>query len=689
MNITTIPSVTAQGKEQPRDFQSFQEFATWLKENPDIIKEKKYGELWSPCVFTKGRQEADATEVSALCLDFDGDDPDLSLIRRLGLEHFAHQTFSDGWRVCLALERPVAARDWRLFWENATKKLNFETMDVSCKNVSRFYFFPVAGKPFNYTPGRALPVDDFLKADSSNEDLSALKNILLRANKVDRLSEIRLALAGKPVAPEGERNNVVSRLGFYLGKFVVPDTFSYESVHSLLHRGLALPGKEPKSEWEAVFRKSWDEGRKERAEKRAAAAPGPVTGKEWAAQLQMRTSLAGEATIISNTHNATVILENEGSYRFRENLLEGKIEYAEKDEEFHAFDDVASINICNWLQRHFRVALSRIQVFEQVQAVARKSPYDPVASYLEALTWDGSSRLDSFLVSYFGAADTPIDRAYGKRFLTSMVARALRPGCKVDTVLVLRGQQGLKKSTALRTLAAPWFSDTKIIIGDKDSYALAASSWLHEFGELAALKRADLETTKAFFSAQEDYYRPVWGRVHIKRPRRCVFVATTNDEEFLRDVTGNRRWWVVDVTDRIDLQRLAADRDQLFAEAVHLFKAGEQWHLTDAEESLHTEHVSQFEDDGVSESHHRAIVEWWNGLPLNKRPTRVTVADVVEKAWNVPLDRVTRSMEVLAGRALKTMGFRHVRIKDEHTGKRVWAYEPPFVPQPSEVRLES
>lgn len=689
MNVTTIKSITAT-RELQKGFNSFQELADFLLLNQDDIQQKKDGELWSPCTFTKGRLEQDATEVSALVLDFDEEAPDLKLITSLNVEYFAHQTFSGGWRVALALDKPVPAYDWRRFWETATKALDFTSQDPSCKNASRFYFYPVKGKHFEYHKGRPLPTEEFLALpkEAPIEDTDRLRQILLKANNVRQLSAIRLALAGKPISHEGNRNNAVTSLGFYLGKLVVPEDYSVDSVLFLLSRGLALPGPEPKSEWEKHFRKSFTEGRAERTKRVESAKKALDLDNEWCAQLQLATNpMSGITKVVSNTYNANVILENEGTFAFRENLLEGTIEYRRGDTEFQPFGDVAATDVSNWLQEGYKITLTRNQVFEQAQAIAHKNYFDPIKEYLEGLKWDGVGRIKGFCKNYLNADDSHIHEAYGRRFLISMAARALRPGCKVDTVLTLKGPQGFKKSSTFRALAEPWFSDTKIVIGDKDSYALAASNWLHEFGELASLKRADLETTKGFFSAQEDYYRPVWARVHVRKPRRCTFAASTNDDTFLRDPTGNRRWWVVEVKSRIDIERIRADRDLLLAEAVHAFKNGEQWYLTDEEEELHHMHVQQFEeDDGSSnDAYIQAFVEWWKRTPVDKRPLVLTTSDVLDRAWQIPLERATKALQMRAGDCLRELGFDRVRAREG--GKRYWRYTPPASwYQPTEVK---
>jgi putative DNA primase/helicase len=172
-----------------------------------------------------------------------------------------------------------------------------------------------------------------------------------------------------------------------------------------------------------------------------------------------------------------------------------------------------------------------------------------------------------------------------RAWLIQAVARALNPGCKADTVLILRGRQGSGKSTSLSILGGDWFRDTPIDLASKDRFSALQGAWIYELAELDSLRRAEAQTLKAFVSSQRDSYRPSYGRNTRDVPRTTVFAGTTNDDEFLQDATGSRRWWVIETT-TCDAQTLRQDRDQLWAEAVHAYRQGEGWHLdTDLEES--------------------------------------------------------------------------------------------------------
>jgi predicted P-loop ATPase len=202
--------------------------------------------------------------------------------------------------------------------------------------------------------------------------------------------------------------------------------------------------------------------------------------------------------------------------------------------------------------------------------------FDPVRDYLDSLQWDGVSRVDNWLTRYCRAADTPLNRAFGRKVLIAAVRRVRQPGCKFDFILVLEGDQGIGKSTLLRILTSEEnFSDNEILgLEKREQQEAVQGVWIYEIGELEGMRKADVTHTKLFASKTHDSARPAWGRSRVDRPRRCILIATTNDDTYLRDTTGNRRFWPVKVS-RIDLDAVARDRDQIWAEAAVLEAQGE------------------------------------------------------------------------------------------------------------------
>ena len=175
-----------------------------------------------------------------------------------------------------------------------------------------------------------------------------------------------------------------------------------------------------------------------------------------------------------------------------------------------------------------------------------KHSYNPVTDYFGSLTWDGRPRLDALLIDYLGAADTPYVRAATRKAFTAAVARAMEPGCKYDTMLILTGAQGLGKSTLLFKMGRHWFSDSIKTFEGKEASELVQGVLIVEIGELEAFSKSDISRIKQFLSQREDIFRAAYGRVVEWHKRRCVFFGTSNNGEYLRDKTGNRRFWPVD-----------------------------------------------------------------------------------------------------------------------------------------------
>lgn len=226
----------------------------------------------------------------------------------------------------------------------------------------------------------------------------------------------------------------------------------------------------------------------------------------------------------------------------------------------------------------------------------RQKKIDPLKDYLLGLEWDGEERLKNLFCRYFGSDNTELVQQIGIKWAVSCVARGLVGGAKVDTVLVLVGKQGVKKSSALRALAgADLFSDSHLDIRSKEAYQLIHSSgvWIWELAELQAIKTRDAENVKMFLSSQKDRYRPSYGRLPVTKDRRVIFTATTNEVSFLSD-DENRRFWPIQVGDFIDLDGLRKDRDQLWAEAVTLYNNGSNWWLDDKYNDDLKEHQSSF-----------------------------------------------------------------------------------------------
>jgi predicted P-loop ATPase len=324
-----------------------------------------------------------------------------------------------------------------------------------------------------------------------------------------------------------------------------------------------------------------------------------------------------------------------------------------------------------WMQRHGIMVPASI-AGQGVETVARDRPFHPVREYLDGLTWDASARLDLWLTRYLNAADTPYTRAVGARWLISGVARIYRPGCKADCVLILEGPQGIRKSSALKALAEPWFTDRLSDLGSKDAAMETRGVWVIEVAELDTMTRAEVSTIKAFMSRTHDRFRPPYGKRLVDLARQCVFAGSVNPEGgYLKDATGGRRFWPI-ACGTVDLEALSRDRNQLWAEARERFRQGEPWWLETRElEQLAAEkQAERYQGDAWED----VIGEWLefdmqysnNGYGegvkrrfARKEPlTDVAVREVLEHAIGIEAGRWTQSDQNRVVRCLTSMGFR-------------------------------
>ena len=241
------------------------------------------------------------------------------------------------------------------------------------------------------------------------------------------------------------------------------------------------------------------------------------------------------------------------------------------------------------------------RIFDAVNVVAQERSFHPVRDYLDSCEWDGVKRVDTLLIDYLGAEDSAYTRAVTRKTLAAAVARIYRPGCKFDYMLTLRGRQGLGKSALIGKLGGAWFSDTFTTMQGKDAYEQVQGVWIMEVGELAGMRKAEAEIIKLYISKQVDRFRPAYGRRLQEFPRQCVFIGTTNETQFLRDTTGNRRFWVVDTpnTPTHDMwDELTPETvKQIWAEAVEIYNAGEKLFLPKHLEKVAREVQESYEEE--------------------------------------------------------------------------------------------
>ncbi|MCP3163320.1 virulence-associated E family protein [Myxococcus qinghaiensis] len=683
---------------------------------------------WAPVDMGPLRRDDHVRTVTVAVFDLDGVSSEQINAASAKLEGYAaivhtthgHRPGANSLRVVVPLSRPVLPSEWKQVREAAERLLALPA-DPNTKNPSRMYFLPNNSGEHefvaNSSEGRALDVDALLAtrppaspappriavADLNGPtDVYELRAKLRRVRQPEHAEIIRRALAGEPLAAQGMQDNTLNKL-MSSTAFALPLETPEEIVLELFGACFAATdwgeGTEHLREQALLKLRRHRERRRESDAKRfsdnealwtslgtkkpAPSVPVNEVAEEdpdaWRKELITIETPTGTRlkNCEANLHTVlTLSPEWRGTIRF--NAVTKDLEYSGGPLPEGTPVEGMDGDIAFWFQRseYGRLGLfpRAAHVREVLRQVAMKNTYDPLRDYLEGLTWDGVPRADTMLEHFFGAqGDVEHLRTISGKWLISAVARALRPGCKVDTVLILEGPQGLKKSSAFRVLAGEWFCDAPINVRDKDSAALAGRNWQIELAEVTTVRAADAEEMKAYVSRNEDTYRPPYGRVTVRAPRRCVLVGTTNSAEYLRaDPSGYRRWWPVRCT-RIDLEGLKHARDQLWAEAVVRFKEGEEWWLDNEEAQRAEKHAQErSETDGGPDE---TILQWVLSLPPERR-NEVTTELVARDALLLTTPgQIPRGVRLDIGRALRRLGFQ--RTQRRIAGVQTWVYLPP------------
>lgn len=312
---------------------------------------------------------------------------------------------------------------------------------------------------------------------------------------------------------------------------------------------------------------------------------------------------------------------------------------------------------------------------------AHDNAYDPVREYLDGLTWDKTPRIDRWLAEYMDAPDHKIIEVFAAKFLIGSVARVYQPGCQMDNILVFEGKQGAGKTMAVSALfGRPYMISSISDFKSKEASIALQGRWVAEIAELAALKKTDITDVKKFITETVDQFRPVHGKNTIDRPRRCVFIGTTNERQYLKDSTGNRRFWPVPCGD-VDVTRIEADRDQLWAEAVARFNLGERWWITNTETLTQAENI---QSDRATQDPWGEIIDAWLDAPEHGSITFVTVARLLRDAIKMDIARQSKFDEMRVSEHMVRRGWEHKRLTPAPGQKRSWGFVRPQISQGEE-----
>ena len=358
---------------------------------------------------------------------------------------------------------------------------------------------------------------------------------------------------------------------------------------------------------------------------------------------RVRLRFTEKGAIASTIENVVVILNGDpelvGRIGFNEmshnTVALGSLPWRQSKGE-RQWTDADDADLRYYLERVYGLS-GKDKIFDAVNVVAQSHRFHPVRDYLDSCAWDEIPRLETLLVDYLGAEDSPYTRAVTRKALVAAVARIYDPGCKFDYMLTLRGRQGLGKSALIAKLGGEWFSDTFSTVQGKESFEQLGGAWIVEVGELAGMRKAEAETIKLYISKQSDRFRPAYGRRLQEFPRQCIFIGTTNETQFLRDTTGNRRFWVVDTpnTPQLDMwEDLTPETIRLiWGEASHYYREGESLFLPHELETTAREVQEVFEEENpkvgiVAEYLDRLLPEDWDSRDSYSRRCWLEGAEV-------------------------------------------------------------
>lgn len=667
-------------------------------------REEKDGAGWIPASFSQPkRANANVTAHELAVFDIDEDEDCTeeatnALEQRLIAKGYAfviHSTHSGCLRLVVPYDAPVLPHAVSATRAALVAELGLRP-DPATNDLARFYYLPSC--PPGAEPYTASSSGRWASAVSARAPAS--HNVAPEAEAVD-LEPIRERAKNHPdvlkflngeFAPvPGTRN---SRFNAMLSElaFLARGQLDERAIESLLvtnlsrmdtsgdgydafladtkdqYRRAAKARAEKKGHLDSIYRA------KERLQKE----PNAVFEESWKGQLVVRTGPEGtERGLQSVGLNVKLILENDERLKgtIRMNVLSKGIEVSGGALATESCDHLHTA-LSNWLmESEYKLNISRDECRAQLVRVADNNRYNPVVPYLEKLTWDGTPRIESFFIDYCGAeGNVPYLQGVARNFFVGAVARAMRPGCHLHDMLVLLGEQGAGKSRLIEALGEPWSKCTSISdVRSKDALMVINSGWIVEIAELAALRHANAEEIKGFITTPSDTFRLPYAAQASSFPRVSLLVGTTNKDNFLQDETGNRRFKVVRVRKAL-VERVREERDQLWAEAVVLFKAGQRWHFTDAENeeigvAAEAALYEQLDDaEAVAE-----IVEKWFLSKKAPRPEFLQLGQLTQDlAVITGQNYSTRAAQNTLTRALKLLGFHATRRIMRDRQQRVW-----------------
>lgn len=624
-------------------------------------------------------------------------------------------------RIVVPLSRPVSATDWPGVWEWAHSRLGPDS-DIACKNPARLYYLPSAPEETAFdiwsdsVDGIALDVDAILSEVEASRPATPAAPVAKSTgakptgkgdySTLDVLAWAQ-ARAMKPRQEEGGEGKVYIDCPWKdehtAGKQGPKDTYLlnkhdggkpvFKCSHSHCQgRGFwaILQAVGGADEFCASRLQYVPKQRQLQAvEQRPAAPSGEVEAETQDVEAETDEALSEEIEQITQPGIRWAIKTDNGPKCGVANAIVFlRHEFGAGNVRFNEFTRLVEVNgrpireaaIARLIERielaSRQTKWSRGHIDSALQVLADEAPkYHPIREYLESLSWDGVSRIAGLVHTLGMSSPQEIHSRYLDCFFISAVARIMDPGCKVDTALVLQGPQGARKSSFFEYLTPnrEWFSDAMGGLENKDASMAVGHSWIIEWSELESVRRSNAGAVKSFLSRRVEHYRPPYGRELVDIPRSCVIVGTTNEDQFLQDTTGNRRYMVIPVGQSIDTDAIEAMRDQLWAEAVVRYEYGEAWHLSRDESSQQAD----VNADLVAEDPWTALISRWlpRGSSFSTVGHTVSLTEVLRSCLEIPVERHSRVSQMRVAQILRDIGW--TRVQSRQNGRRVWLYQSP------------
>lgn len=552
-----------------------------------------------------------------------------------------HSTDNPRYRLIIPLDRPVSPDEYQAISRKIADGININYFDDTTYQAHRLMYYPSTAKDgefvFEYQDGPFLSADDVLDTyedwtDQTEWAISdravngvthavtkqenplekdGIVGAFCRAYDIDSAIE---AFLSDVYAPCDAPNRYTYTQGSSSGGAVVYDNMFLYSHHATdpcsmqlcnafdlvrMHKFSELDARSRATETQKLpsylemckFASNDGKVKTEIAKTRLAEAgrefedlSADGENLEWAAELETHPKTGA---ILNTRKNIEIIMKNDaaikgvfGYEQFSQRIAIKRRPAWRDGSEGMYWNDNDEANLRTLLETSYKID-NKLKVDDCILTVANDNSFHVIREYLSGLEWDGVERMETLLIDYLGAEDNTYTREVTRKLLVAAVARVFSPGVKFDTMPVLVGAQGLGKSYLLKKLGGRWFSDSITSLQGKEAFEQLRGVWIEEFSELSAMRKADIEAIKQYVTKQVDTYRPAYAKCLMDFPRQCVFVGTTNTENFLRDKTGNRRFLPVEVGVDIPTRSLFADDAdeyiaQVWAEAKRAYDDGEK-----------------------------------------------------------------------------------------------------------------